>query len=52
MTTTRCRCAPAIARPIAAAGRTICDALMAAMPGELTFSINSKLLGQGVSRLR
>src|SRR5436309_12363076 len=27
-----------------AAGRTICDALMAAMPGELTFSVNSKLL--------
>ena len=33
----------------AAAGRTICDALMAAMPGELTFSINSKLLAKGVS---
>jgi threonine dehydratase len=32
-----------------AAGRTICDALMAAMPGELTFSINSKLLARGVS---
>ena len=32
-----------------AAGRTICDALMAAMPGELTFSINSKLLAKGVS---
>ena len=31
-----------------AAGRTICDALMAAMPGELTFSINSKLLASGV----
>lgn len=31
-----------------AAGRTICDALMAAMPGELTFSINSKLLAKGV----
>jgi threonine dehydratase len=31
-----------------AAGRTICDALMAAMPGELTFSINSKLLANGV----
>src|ERR1700752_4318186 len=30
------------------AGRTICDALMAAMPGELTFSINSKLLANGV----
>ena len=32
-----------------AAGRTICDALMAAIPGELTFSINSKLLAKGVS---
>jgi threonine dehydratase len=32
-----------------AAARTICDALMAAMPGELTFSINSKLLARGVS---
>src|SRR5437016_2741789 len=31
-----------------AAGRTICDALMAAMPGELTFSINSKLLANAV----
>jgi threonine dehydratase len=32
-----------------AAARTICDALMAAMPGEMTFSINSKLLARGVS---
>src|ERR1700754_4620608 len=32
-----------------AAVRTICDALMAAMPGELTFSINSKLLANGVT---
>src|SRR6476660_8120044 len=32
-----------------AAGPTICDALMAAMPGELTFAINSKLLATGVS---
>src|ERR1700754_24005 len=32
-----------------AAGRTICDALMAAMPGELTFSINSKLLANAVT---
>ncbi|MBN8990863.1 MAG: threonine/serine dehydratase [Rhizobiales bacterium] len=30
-------------------GRTICDALMAAIPGEMTFSINSKLLAQGVT---
>jgi threonine dehydratase len=35
--------------PHPAAARTICDALMAAMPGELTFSINSKLLARGVS---
>jgi threonine dehydratase len=32
-----------------AAGRTICDALMAAMPGEMTFSINSRLLAKGVT---
>jgi threonine dehydratase len=32
-----------------AAGRTICDALMAAIPGELTFAINSKLLSHGVT---
>ena len=30
-------------------GRTICDALMAAMPGEITFAINGKLLSQGVT---
>jgi threonine dehydratase len=29
-------------------GRTICDALMAAMPGEITFSINGRLLTQGL----
>src|ERR1700761_9860354 len=32
-----------------ATGRTICDALMAAMPGKITFSINSQLLAQGVT---
>jgi threonine dehydratase len=32
-----------------AAGRTICDALMASMPGQITFSINSKLLAKGVA---
>ena len=32
-----------------AAGRTICDALMATIPGEITFSINGKLLAQGVT---
>ncbi len=30
-------------------GRTICDALMATMPGELTFSINSRLLTEGIT---
>jgi threonine dehydratase len=30
-------------------GRTICDALMAAIPGELTFAINSQLLTRGVT---
>lgn len=35
--------------PHPAAARTICDALMAAMPGELTFSINSRLLAGAVS---
>jgi len=29
-------------------GRTICDALMAAIPGELTFAINSQLLSRGI----
>ena len=28
---------------------TICDALMARMPGELTFAINQSLVGQGVA---
>src|SRR5437660_12843574 len=32
-----------------AAGRTICDALMASMPGEITFAINGKLLSHGVT---
>src|SRR5215470_11736049 len=32
-----------------AAGRTICDALMASIPGELTFAINSRLLSRGVT---
>ena len=30
-------------------GRTICDALMASIPGELTFSINSRLLALGIT---
>ena len=30
-------------------GRTICDALMAAIPGEITFAINSRLLAKGVT---
>jgi threonine dehydratase len=32
-----------------AKGHTICDALMASIPGELTFTINSRLLSQGVT---
>jgi len=32
-----------------AKGRTICDALMAAIPGEITFAINSRLLTKGVT---
>jgi threonine dehydratase len=32
-----------------ATGRTICDALMAEMPGEITFAINGKLLSGAVS---
>jgi threonine dehydratase len=30
-------------------GRTICDALMALIPGEITFAVNQRLLSQGVS---
>src|SRR6201996_8520311 len=35
--------------PPRAEGRTICDALMASIPGEITFAINSRLLTQGVT---
>jgi threonine dehydratase len=35
--------------PHRAEGRTICDALMASIPGEITFSINSRLLTQGLT---
>jgi threonine dehydratase len=35
--------------PHHAKGRTICDALMAAMPGEMTFSINRELATAGVA---
>ena len=35
--------------PHRAEGRTICDALMATIPGEITFAINMKLLSQGVT---
>src|SRR6202048_4144321 len=35
--------------PHHAEGRTICDALMASIPGEITFAINSKLLSQGIT---
>jgi threonine dehydratase len=34
--------------PHRAEGRTICDALMASIPGEITFAINSRLLAQGI----
>jgi threonine dehydratase len=34
--------------PHGAEGRTICDALMASIPGEITFAINSRLLTQGL----
>jgi threonine dehydratase len=30
-------------------GRTICDALMATIPGEITFAINGQLLAQGIT---
>jgi threonine dehydratase len=35
--------------PHRAQGRTICDALMATVPGEITFAINRRLLTQGVT---
>jgi threonine dehydratase len=35
--------------PHKAEGRTICDALMASIPGEITFTINSRLLTKGVT---
>ena len=35
--------------PHHAEGRTICDALMASIPGEITFAINSRLLAQGIA---
>jgi threonine dehydratase len=35
--------------PHRAEGHSICDALMALIPGELTFAINSRLLSQGVT---
>jgi threonine dehydratase len=35
--------------PHRAVGRTICDALMASIPGEITFAINQKLGTQGVT---
>src|SRR3954454_20360987 len=35
--------------PHRAEGRTICDALMATVPGEITFAINGKLLAEGVT---
>jgi threonine dehydratase len=45
----RCSLRAGKREPHAASGRTICDALMASIPGELTFAINSKLLSHGVT---
>lgn len=36
-------------QPHHAEGHTICDALMASIPGELTFAINQKLVAHGVT---
>lgn len=36
-------------QPHRAVGRTICDALMASIPGEITFAVNQKLGAQGVT---
>jgi threonine dehydratase len=36
-------------QPHEAKGRTICDALMALRPGEITFAINSRLLTKGIT---
>ena len=36
-------------QPLSAGGHTICDALMAPMPGEITFAINRRLLSRGVT---
>lgn len=36
-------------QPHHAEGRTICDALMASIPGEITFAINQKLVAGGVT---
>src|SRR3982075_3555485 len=35
--------------PHGAPGRTICDALMASIPGEMTFAINIRLVAQGIT---
>jgi threonine dehydratase len=35
--------------PHSGTGRTICDALMASIPGEITFAINGKLLSHGIT---
>jgi threonine dehydratase len=41
--------ASGVRQPHRAEGRTICDALMASIPGELTFAINQKLTAKGVT---
>jgi threonine dehydratase len=38
-----------VRQPHRAEGRTICDALMASIPGEITFAVNSELVAHGVT---
>ena len=38
-----------VRQPHRAVGRTICDALMASIPGEITFAVNSRLVAHGVT---
>ena len=48
LTIMRARLPPATARRIHK-GKTICDALMATIPGEITFAVNQKLVARGVT---
>ena len=49
LTITHAHWASGVRQPHRAEGRTICDALMASIPGELTFAINQKLTSKGVT---